>query len=380
MKSEIEKYKTILRHDLASFIKFAFDILHPHAEYHHNWHIDAIAHALAQVADGNTKRLIINTPPRMLKSHCVSIAWIAFMLGRDPRYKFLCLHASNALGRDLDEACAELMQSPRYRALFQNTRIKLKKNKLCTSFGGHRQFMPINGRLTGLGADVVIIDDPISTADARDPKARLQLHQQFDDNISQRLNNTDGAIIVVMQRLHEDDLMAHLLAKNENWVHLDLSAIALQDEIWDLPYGRTHQRSKGEVLHTNRKSRDELLDTLKEVGGHAFAQQYLQSQYETRFGEEGHGCVFLTPFREGEVWDPLTSPPGPYGFYRSKESDFILPKVFGIGEDPYPADMRSTLTTDEWTKAAKILRDEMLMPGGDINPEWIKKQEEKDNF
>jgi hypothetical protein len=55
--------------------------------------------------------------------------------------------------------------------------------------------------LTGLGSDFVIIDDPISTAGARDPKARLQLHQQFNDNISQRLNN-DGAIVVVMQRLY----------------------------------------------------------------------------------------------------------------------------------------------------------------------------------
>lgn len=368
---KIKDYQKILRYDLISFTRFAFDILHYHEEYHHNWHIDVLAQALMQVSEGKIKRLIINMPPRTLKSHCISIAWVAYMLGRDPRQKFLCLHASNALGRDLDEACHELMQSPRYRALFPSTRITLKKNKISTSFGGHRQFMPTNGRLTGLGADFVIIDDPISTADARDPKARLLLHQQFDDNVSQRLNNTDGRIVVVMQRLHEDDLTAHLLAKDEGWVHLDLSAIALQDETWDLPYGRTHHRSKGDVLHAGRKSLEQLLDILKSVGGYPFSQQYLQGQYKSRFGEEGEGSVFLTPYREGEEWDLRTSLPRLHGFYHYDEIDFIRPKVFGIGEDPYPKNMRSMLTDDEWTKGARILRDEMLLPSGDINPDWM---------
>lgn len=367
MKSE--DFKNMLRHDLTSFTRFAYDILNPYEEYQHNWHIDAIAWALAQVSEGKIKRLIINMPPRTLKSHCTSIAWPAWMLGRDPLKKILCLHASTALGRDFDEGCFDLMSSPRYRAVFPSTQIKLKTNKLCTSFGGHRQFMPINGRLTGLGADVVIIDDPISTADARDPKARLQLHQQFDDNISQRLNN-DGAIVLVMQRLHEDDLTAHLLAKDEGWVHLNLPAIALQDEVWDLPHGRIHQRQAGELLHADRQSLDKLLDTLKAVDGYTFSQQYLQGAYKPRFGEEGRGCVFLTPFREGEVWDGQTSPPRQHGFYLFDEIEFILSKVFGVGEDPYPANMRTTLTEEEWTKDAAKLRDEMLLPSGDINPDW----------
>ena len=372
MKMKIEDFQNMLRHDLTCFTRFAFNILNLHAEYQHNWHIDAIAWALMQVEAGNIKRLIINMPPRTLKSHCASIAFPAWLLGRDPLKKILYLHASSALGRDLDEACFDLMTSSRYRGLFPSTRTTLKKNKICTNFGGHRQFMSINGRLTGLGADIVIIDDPISTADARDPKARQLLHQQFDDNISQRLNN-DGAIVLVMQRLHENDLTAHLLAKNEGWMHLNLPAIAMQGEVWDLPHGRTHQRQAGDLLHADRKSIDKLLDTLDSIGGYAFAQQYMQGAYKTRFGEEGRGSVFITPFREDEEWDPRTSPPGLHGFYRFDEGEFIRPKVFGIGEDPLPANMRHTLTVDEWTNAAKILRDEMLLPSGDINPEWNPK-------
>lgn len=367
-----EDIKDLYRHDFGCFIRCAFGILHPHTPLQDNWHIDLIANYLKLVSDGNIKRLIINMPPRMLKSECVSIAWPAWVLGRDPFKKILCLHASNALGRDLDEVCHELMQSARYRALFPSMRTNLKKNKICTSFGGHRQFMQINGRLTGLGADIVIIDDPISTDDAHDEKARQKLHQQFDDNILQRLNNKkDGAIVLVMQRVHEDDLTAHLLAKDEGWVLLDLPAIALKNEMWELPYGRTYQRQKGEALHVDRESSEDLQNILKSVGGHAFSYQYLQGAYLPRFGEEGHGCVFLTPYREGEVWDAQASPPRPHGFYCFDEINFILPKVFGIGEDPYPANMRTTLTVEEWTQCAMILRDEMLLPSGDINPDWV---------
>ncbi len=154
----------------------------------------------------------------------------------------------------------------------------------------------------------------------------------------------------------------------------------MQDEVWQLPYGHIHTRKKGEALHEARESLTELQDILQAVGGHPFSYQYMQGAYHPRFGEEGHGSVFLTPYREGEVWDPQTSPMEPHGFYRLDEADFIRPKVFGIGEDPYPANMRTAPTMEEWTKAAQELREEMLLPSGDINPDWIKKQEEKDSF
>jgi hypothetical protein len=356
-----ENFKAMYIHDLASFFHCSFNILHPHASFQDNWHINLMASYLKQVSDGQIKRLIINLPPRMLKSECVSIAWAAWELGRNPRKKILCLHASKALGGDLDEACSELMTSRRYRWLFPSTVIKPGKDRITTSFKGHRQFMPINGRLTGLGADTVIIDDPMSTADARDAHERQRLNEQFDDNIVQRLNDkSNGAIVLVMQRLHEDDLTSHLLAKNEGWVHLNLPAIALHDEVWQLPYGRQYTRKKGEVLHEARESREELYNTLISVGGHAFAYQYLQGAYKPQFGKEGHGSLWLTPQRQGQFWDARIDVKRPHGFHHFKESDLILPRVFGVGEDPAPANMRQMLTTEEWAISANICRDEML--------------------
>lgn len=342
-------------------MRFSFRELHLSEQYQHNWHIDVMAHYLNLVSKGEVKKLIINMPPRMLKSECVSIAWPAWELGRDPRKKILCLHAHNALGRDLHDSCAELMSTRRYSSLFPSAMVKEGKGKLSTFFNGKRQFMPIGGRLTGLGADIIIIDDPISTEDARCPEMHTRLNRQFDENILQRLSDkVNGAIVVVMQRLHEGDLTGHLLAKNDGWVHLNLSAIALQDEVWDLPYGKTYHRPKGEPLHEERESLFQLQAILRSIGGYAFAYQYLQGQYKPAFGENGKGGLCLTPFREGEFWDARTSPHSPRGFHQFDESNLILPRVFGIGEDPYPENMRKSLTMEEWTIAAQEVKKQYL--------------------
>ena len=355
---KIEDYQNILRHDFSSFIRFAFRELYPHTEYQHNWHIDLIAHYLTKVINGEIKRLIINTPPRMLKSYCASIALSAWLLGRDPRKRLLYLHGSKTLGLELEAACLELMKSRRYRALFPSTVVRGEKGKLTTSFGGRRQFMPIMSRLTGLGSDIIIIDDPISTTDVRDKGARRRLHQQFDENILQRLDDKkDGAIVLVMQRVHEDDLTQHLLQKDEEWIQLNLPAIALKDEMWNLPYGRKAHRKKAQALHPERESRAQLQEILEAIGGYAFSYQYLQGAYKPKFGEAGEGCLYITPFREGVFWDARTAPKGIQGFIHFNESRLILPRVFGIGIDPYPDDMRNSLTEEEFEIAAQVMNE-----------------------
>lgn len=348
--------QNLYRHDLGSFFKFSFHELHPYATYHHNWHIDVMAHHLHLVSQGKIKKLIINMPPRMLKSECVSIAWPSWELGRDGRKSFLCLHGSKALGVDLHEKSFELMGSKRYQALFPDTRIKEESNKLITAFKGKRQFMTLAGKLTGLGADTIIVDDPMSTEEARCDETREFINRQFDENVLQRLSGKDGSVVIVMQRLHENDLTGHLLAKKEGWVHVNLSAIALENELWNLPYGRSYYRQKGEALHEARMSQEDLIEVLHSIGGYAFAYQYLQGQYKPRFGDTNKGCLWLTPMREGVFWDARIEKTRPHGFYEFTEAELMLPKIFAVGEDPYPADMRSQLTIEEFEIAAQQLR------------------------
>lgn len=337
----VDDIQNMYRHDLGSFFHFAHHELNPHKIYQDNFHIGVMAHYLNMVISGKIRRLIINIPPRMLKSHCASVAFPAYVLGRDPRKKLLYLHNSRALGRDLQEQCAALMATRRYRALFPQNIIRPDGDRLLISLGGGRQYALMMARLTGLGADYIVIDDPISTDDAHNAHERARLNRQFDENILQRLNDKkSGAIILITQRLGEDDLTAHLLAKEEGWVHVSMPAIALEDELWNLSHGRTHKRCKGEALHPARESAEDLIGILESIGGHAFAYQYLQGQYKPRFDETGRGGIWLPDI----------------GFVTLNESDLILPRVFGIGDDPCPDGMRTRLTEEEFQKKYGSLR------------------------
>lgn len=344
-----ESIKNMYRHDFSSFVRFSHQILNPHARYLDNWHLQVMAEALTRVGQGKITRLIVNVPPRMGKSLCASVAFPAWILGRDPTRKIICLSGGKTLGQDLHESCAALMGSRRYKAIFEHLRLKPEPGRLLTGHGGYRLSMPVEAKMTGLGGDIVIMDDPIDAMRAQDDGERRRLNEQFDQNIVQRLNDKKtGVIILVMQRVHENDLTAHLLAKNEGWVNINMPAIAFEDEIWQLPHGLVHVRKKLEALHPARESVAQLADILHSIGGYAFAYQYLQGLYKPHFGKESEGCLWITPQREGEFWDGRKNRNAAIGFFKYREEDLILPKVFGIGNDPCPPNMRNGLTDEEW--------------------------------
>jgi hypothetical protein len=357
-----EDIKTMYRHDFDSFADFAFRELHLHVDYQHNWHMSALAEVLTRVSNGEIKRLIINLPPRTLKSHFVSVAFPAWLLGRDPNKKILCLHGSITLGQSLHGDCQELMTSPRYREIFSQTAVEAAPGQIKTGAGGGRQHMPIMGRLTGLGADIVILDDPISALDAQDDAERQRLHDQFDQNVVQRLNDKNtGTVIVVMQRLHENDLSTYLMAKNEDWHLVSMPAIAFEDETWTLPHGKTHIRRKGEALHEVRESREQLIETMHAVGGYAFSYQYLQGRYKPRFGIAGKGCIYTTRFQKGVYYKGDSESQIIFGFVHYLETDFILGQVFGIGYDmrAWLDNMRTRMTREEFEEHFKDYRQEI---------------------
>jgi hypothetical protein len=205
----VEAIKNMYRHDLGSFIRFSHQILNPYSPYLDNWHLHVLARALEKISSGEITRLIINVPPRMGKSHCASVAFPAWFLGRNPTQKIICLNGSKTLSQDLHESCATLMSSRRYKALFEHLRLKSESGCLFTGHGGYRLSMLVEAKMTGLGGNIIIIDDPIDALRAQDDTNRSRVNEQFDQNILQRLNDKKtGAIILVMQRVHENDLTA----------------------------------------------------------------------------------------------------------------------------------------------------------------------------
>jgi predicted phage terminase large subunit-like protein len=267
----------VLRQDLGTFVAKAFETVSPGDAYLHNWHIDAVVHALLEVRAGRNRRLIINQPPRSLKSICTSVAFVAWCLGHDPSLRFACVSYSHELGATFARQFRAVVTSGWYRALFPNMRLAKDTETECvTTKGGGRFVVPVGGSFTGRGADVIIIDDPMKADDAQSEKARRAVIEWFATTLLSRLDDKGkGAIILVMQRLHEDDLAGKLL-RDGSWHHLDLPAIADEDQEIPIGPGVVHRRVKGEVLHADREPLA-ILEAIKcEMGSLTFSAQYQQ--------------------------------------------------------------------------------------------------------
>ncbi|MGX6960722.1 MAG: hypothetical protein ACIPMY_05910 [Rickettsia endosymbiont of Pentastiridius leporinus] len=210
-----ELLNSILRQDFPSFIIKAFNTINPGAEYYPSKHINIISDYLTAVQNGDINRLIINIPPRSLKSICVSVAWTAFLLGIDPTKRIMVASYSQILSIKHSLDCRFILNSDWYKELFPNTILSKthnQKSKFLTTANGFRFATSIGGSVTGEGGDVLIIDDPHNPTQIHSYKLRRKAIDWFEQTFVSRLNNRNkGAIILVMQRLHSDDLAGYLL-------------------------------------------------------------------------------------------------------------------------------------------------------------------------
>ena len=153
-------------------------------------------------------------------------------------------------------------------------------NEFVTTAQGFRMSTSVGGVLTGRGADVIILDDPLKPEEALSETRRNAVNDWYDNTLLTRLNNKQtGVIIIVMQRLHQDDLVGHVMAQ-ENWEVLSFPAIAEEDEIYviDSPMGRHRwQRKAGEALQPERESLPILATIRQTMGEYNFASQYQQN-------------------------------------------------------------------------------------------------------
>ena len=267
----------LLRTDLSSFLWKCFLTIVPGTPYLPNWHIDAIVFQLMRVQSGDTTRLLINMPPRSLKSICVSVGYVAWLLGHDPTRRVIVVSYSNEFAAELHRQFRMIIDAPWYRALFPTMRpAKDSGTELVTTAGGSRYATSVCGTLTGRGADLIIVDDPLKAEEAMSETARRRVIDWYAGTLVSRLNDKEnGPIVVVMQRLHEDDLAGHLLAQG-GWQHMDLPAIAAEDGVIPIGRGKQVTRRQGEVLHAARESK-EALDRIKtEIGSLMFSAQYQQ--------------------------------------------------------------------------------------------------------
>jgi predicted phage terminase large subunit-like protein len=268
------------RKDFVSFVRKAFHVLNPSATFHMNWHICAIAHALEQVRLGKIRRLIITVPPRSLKSMMCSVALPAFALGHDPTKRLIVVSYSADLAIKHGNDFRTVVNSAEYHAIFPGMRISAMKNtqtEVVTTLNGFRLAMSVDGALTGRGGDIIIIDDPIAALAALSQKSRDHVVDWYFNTLLSRLDDKQsGAIVLVMQRLHEDDLAGVLLRGSDEWTVVSLPAIAEQDEQIPIGNGQVHFRRAGEVLHPEREPREVLESLRAQLGPEIYSAQYQQ--------------------------------------------------------------------------------------------------------
>src|SRR5229473_6524909 len=225
-------YEAILRSDLGYFAQLCFCELNPQAAFLPNWHLEVIAAKLAAVRAGRIRRLIINLPPRHLKSLMASIAFPAWCLGHDPSAQILSVSYAQDLADKLARDCRSIMTSPWYRQIFP-TRLAPHRQavqEFITTRQGYRLATSNGGVLTGRGADLILIDDPLKPEEALSEAQRQAVNDWYGNTLYSRLNDKQrGGIILIMQRLHEGDLVGHVLDQ-EPWELVSFPAIAEQDE------------------------------------------------------------------------------------------------------------------------------------------------------
>lgn len=265
-----------LRQDLNAFIQKSFDYLNPASTFHPNWHIEAVAHQLSRVAAGECRRLIICLPPRHLKSHMASVAFPAWLLGRNPSLRLFCISYSKELAETFGRQCHDLMHADFYARVFPTTRLRKHgtPQMMETTQHGFRLATSTGGGLTGRGADGIIIDDPIKADDALSDAIRNGCNTWYSNTLVSRLNSkTDGFIVIVMQRLHTDDLVGYVQTLDD-WTVVAIPAIASTQEEYPIGDGLVHVRQPGQVIDLAREPLEALKNLERSLSPALFSAQY----------------------------------------------------------------------------------------------------------
>jgi predicted phage terminase large subunit-like protein len=268
------------RSDFLSFFHLCFHILNPNTTLQMNWHHQALAYDLELVREGRIRRLIINLPRRSLKSFLTSVAFPAYALGHDPSKRIVVASYGADLAVKLSNDFRAIVNDPFYRAMFPRMQISGAKNtesEVATTLNGYRFATTIEGSLAGRGGDILIIDDPHKPGDVVFETSRNRVYRWFCDTALPALDDKqNGAVLLVMQRLHVDDLTGTVLRPAPKvWTVLSLPAIATSDE--KIPIGhKYHFRQAGDLLHCEREPRHVLDALLLQFGDEVFAAQYQQ--------------------------------------------------------------------------------------------------------
>jgi hypothetical protein len=242
--AEINQYED----SLIDFVEAAWPAI-DNSTFCSSWVIDALCEHLQAVTEGQISRLLINYPPRASKTSVASICFPAWTWARrevdyrsGPGVKFLAGSYGHTLSIQNSNLCRRLILSPWYQERWGG-RFKLRadqntKTQFDNDHGGSRLATSVGGSLLGLGGDIIVVDDPHNTETVESEAERENVLNWWRELSSTRLNDPkQAAIVVIMQRLHEEDVSGTILSSDENYEHLCIpmqsrSTAALRNIAW----------------------------------------------------------------------------------------------------------------------------------------------------
>lgn len=264
---------------LAEFAKHCWHIVEPATPYKHGWHIDAICEHLEAVTSGDIRNLVINMPPRHMKSMLVSVFWPVWVWTTDPSARWLFSSYAQSLSIRDSLKCRRILESSWYRSFWPHVKLVTDQNQKArfeNTATGYRVSTSVGGAATGEGGRYIVCDDPHKVGDSDSQRVREQVLDWWSEEMSTRGNDPKTvAKVIVAQRVHEDDLCGHVL-KQGGYEHLCLAAEFDGHRSKTSLGWKDPRENDGDLLWEDRFGREELDELKQRLGSYAAAAQLQQ--------------------------------------------------------------------------------------------------------
>lgn len=313
-RTEIDR-EIVARLGLRGFVRLAWATVEGEREYRSNWHIDVICEHLEAVSRGEIRRLLINMPPRHMKSLCCSVFWPVWDWINEPWRQFLYVsYAHNLAIRD-SVKCRRVIESAWFQGTFgqafsltgdQNTKIRYDNDQ-----GGYRLCTSVDGQLTGDGGDHIVVDDPNNVRKAESVAIRERTNDWWDEAMQSRHNDpATGTFTVIQQRTNDRDLTGHILEKEtrdhaEGWVHLCLPA--RYDPQHKYLFPGDPRKTVGEPLFKGRFDDKQLTKLELALKPYAAAAQLQQLPTPREGGTFKRAWLPIIPARPADIVETVRS-------------------------------------------------------------------------
>lgn len=268
------------------FAERAFRVVEPSIMFEYNWHMGCIAEHLEANFNLEIPWLLINLPPRQLKSSLVAQLYPPWIFGQEPHHQFIgAAYAASLAERNVMNS-SKVMNDSWYHDVFPEVRLEIdRQDELKTTKNGQYKGTGIGGTVTGFGANTLILDDPINPKEAASDTIRKNTNEEIRSTLFSRFNDRRKARFVgIMQRTHEDDPSGNL-ARDERYYVLKLPAEA-KKKIY-IPAVRRFDGKTMEVgeMLTPRLTPNDLKELRDDLGEYNFVGQYLQEPVPAGGGE-----------------------------------------------------------------------------------------------